>query len=646
MEQNSSLTVAYMNIQGQTGLNVSKQTQIEDFLKKNKIDILNCQEINIEEDSFKSCSFITSSYNIIQNNAINKYGTASKVKNELIVENIKTDINGRAIVFDINNLTFGNIYLHSGTDGQSRGLRENYISEIIPHLLTNRKDSGEVGGDFNCITNKQDCTKNPESKMSPSLKRLVQTFNLQDSFRHLYPSDKIFSRYYSRMGQEGATRIDRSYYWGGLTPTAAWYESVAFSDHMAHIVKFKLPNNLDRVFAPKSRPFFKTKSEVIKDEVFRQQLKESMVKWQEIKARGLHVLHWWELIVKPGIKKLAINRSKELKKQKRRVLNMLLLKQVYFTKKLQEGELNKLGMLREVQDLIMEWYEIESTKIVVQARIEDMEESEKVRIFHHEQHQRHIKKSSILKLKTEEHGIIEGHNACSLYLQNQLATLLLRPATLNVHSQQVLLQEVGKVFTDNDNALLENPPTKEEIKEVLFKSNLNAAPGTDGITSLLYHNHWDIMGESLHETTKATMSGEIPTLSQRTSLMVFGCKPKKSHSLLPSDKRRISLMNADFKILTGLQASRFRQLLTHTLSPSQFVGGDDRRIHHGINRARDCIQAVSKTKKGCALLDLDFQAAFDNTVFEWVFCVLRKKGLSENVISMIKNIYSDRITIL
>ena len=282
---------------------------------------------------------------------------------------------------------------------------------------------------------------------------------------------------------------------------------------------------------------------------------------------------------------------------------------------------------------------------LVQARIEDMQESEKVRIFHHEQHQKHIKRSSILKLRTEEHGIIEGHKACSSYLQNQLSNLLLNPATLCDHSQQVLLQEVDQVFTNEDNARLEKLPTKEEVKEVLFKSNLNAAPGSDGITSLLYHDHWDTMGDSLYEVTKATMSGEMPTLSQRTSLMVFGCKPKKSQSLLPSDKRRISLMNSDFKLLTGLQASRFRQILTHTLSPSQFVGGDNRRIHHGINRARDCIQAVSKSRKGCALLDLDFQAAFDNTVFEWVFCVLRKKGLSENVISVIKNIYSDRITV-
>ena len=188
-------------------------------------------------------------------------------------------------------------------------------------------------------------------------------------------------------------------------------------------------------------------------------------------------------------------------------------------------------------------------------------------------------------------------------------------------------------------------PTKNEIKEVLFNSNLRAAPGTDGITSLLYHDHWDILGDSLHEVTTEIMKGNSPTLSQRTSLMVFGCKPKKMNSLLPSDKRRISLMNADYKIVTGLEASRFRKTQNHTLSPVQLNAGDDRRIHHGINKARDCIQAVSKSKIGCALLDLDFVAAFDYTVLEWVLMVLRKKGLSEIVINRIRNLYDNRITV-
>ena len=62
------------------------------------------------------------------------------------------------------------------------------------------------------------------------------------------------------------------------------------------------------------------------------------------------------------------------------------------------------------------------------------------------------------------------------------------------------------------------------------------------------------------------------------------------------------------------------------------VVGDDRRIHHRIARARDAIQAVSKSGVGCALLDLDFMAAFDYQVFnDWVLPVLRAKGLAEIV---------------
>ena len=53
---------------------MSKQVQIEQFLKIYNIDILMCQEINILEDSFENYNFINSSYNIISNNASNKYG--------------------------------------------------------------------------------------------------------------------------------------------------------------------------------------------------------------------------------------------------------------------------------------------------------------------------------------------------------------------------------------------------------------------------------------------------------------------------------------------------------------------------------------------------------------------------------------------
>ena len=127
--------------------------------------------------------------------------------------------------------------------------------------------------------------------------------------------------------------------------------------------------------------------------------------------------------------------------------------------------------------------------------------------------------------------------------------------------------------------------------------------------------------------------------------MIFGTKPKKPLSIKPEDKRRISLLNSDFKLSTAIEADMFKQTYNHTLSPIQLVAGSDRRIHHGINKARDCINAVSKSKAGCALVDLDFIAAFDYTVMDWVMKVMRAKGVCEEVIKRISNIYKNCITI-
>ena len=149
MDSGQVLVQAYLNVHGQTGLLVTKQKQIEDFMIRNRIDILHCQEINIDDESFSQCQYISSNFSFIQNNAINKYGTATLVRNVFSPVDIRLDTLGRAIFFNIEDLTVGNIYLHSGTDAAVRRARENFCSIIIPQLLVNRKASGCWGGDFN-----------------------------------------------------------------------------------------------------------------------------------------------------------------------------------------------------------------------------------------------------------------------------------------------------------------------------------------------------------------------------------------------------------------------------------------------------------------------------------------------------------------
>ena len=183
--------------------------------------------------------------------------------------------------------------------------------------------------------------------------------------------------------------------------------------------------------------------------------------------------------------------------------------------------------------------------------------------------------------------------------------------------------------------------------EVLADSNLLASPGTDGIPGLLYKEHWDLIGDHLTEVMNEIHVGKPLPPSMETSLMVFGTKPKKPGSILPKDKRRISLLNADFKTASGLEASLFKSVATHTLSPLQLVAGEDRRIHHGINLARDAIHAAGRPgHPGCGLLDTDLIAAFDWLCLEWVYLVLEKKGLNKQVINRLRNLYNNSVSIV
>ena len=75
--------------------------------------------------------------------------------------------------------------------------------------------------------------------------------------------------------------------------------------------------------------------------------------------------------------------------------------------------------------------------------------------------------------------------------------LLLHQGNLNHVAQQVLLNEVEPVFTEQDNQLFLTPPTKDDVRKTVNNSNLLAAPGTDGIPGLVYKECWNVLGDHL-----------------------------------------------------------------------------------------------------------------------------------------------------
>ena len=106
-----------------------------------------------------------------------------------------------------------------------------------------------------------------------------------------------------------------------------------------------------------------------------------------------------------------------------------------------------------------------------------------------------------------------------------MSDLLLHPAENFPEAEEVMLQEITPVFTAADNLAMSASVTKEEVYKTVCNANLHAAPGSDGINSFVYKECWESLGDPLTDVVSAVFSGQQPTVSQRTSLMVFGSKP-------------------------------------------------------------------------------------------------------------------------
>ena len=96
----------------------------------------------------------------------------------------------------------------------------------------------------------------------------------------------------------------------------------------------------------------------------------------------------------------------------------------------------------------------------------------------------------------------EGHRACMDYLENNVEQVFGTAPVLDHAAQQQLLQEVEEVFTEEDNVMMAAPVTKDEVKKLLWKANVNSSPGSDGLTYLVYKECWEILGDALTDHGK------------------------------------------------------------------------------------------------------------------------------------------------
>ena len=111
-----------MNVRGQQSLSPVKIYQLTDFIKQYSLDIVNIQETHMSEDTFADYEYISQNFDLIYNNALNKFGTAVLISTEIKYSNVKMDQKGHVIVYYLEELeiTRANVYMQCGTTTENK----------------------------------------------------------------------------------------------------------------------------------------------------------------------------------------------------------------------------------------------------------------------------------------------------------------------------------------------------------------------------------------------------------------------------------------------------------------------------------------------------------------------------------------------
>lgn len=126
-------------------------------------------------------------------------------------------------------------------------------------------------------------------------------------------------------------------------------------------------------------------------------------------------------------------------------------------------------------------------------------------------------------------------------------------------SVQSNLYDEQHILSIEQNTSLELPFSLDEIKDVVFQSNPNKAPGPDGLPFLFYQQYWELVKDDIYKHIMVFYHNKLDLRKINHATICLIPKIKEAHTI--QKFRPISLINCSFKIITKLLANRLAKVV-------------------------------------------------------------------------------------
>ncbi|PIK37416.1 hypothetical protein BSL78_25745 [Apostichopus japonicus] len=164
------------------------------------------------------------------------------------------------------------------------------------------------------------------------------------------------------------------------------------------------------------------------------------------------------------------------------------------------------------------------------------------------------------------------------------------------------------------------------------------SPGSDGLPREFYRTFWAIIGPDIRAVFEDAFQNGLLNQSQRlgmiTLLQVWG-------PLDPRNKRPITLLNVDYKLLAKALCNRLALAMPHLVGDLQTCAVKGHCIQQNLWLMRDLTDFVIERDLPCALVSLDQQKAFDMVDRGFLMNVLETFQLHPNFRKWISVLYQE-----
>ena len=182
-------------------------------------------------------------------------------------------------------------------------------------------------------------------------------------------------------------------------------------------------------------------------------------------------------------------------------------------------------------------------------------------------------------------------------------------------------------------------PTPGEVREVIKGLQNGKAPGIDSITAELLKADIEFSTQKVHQLLQKIWQQEKIPMNWKKGLIIK--LAKKGNLKDCKNSRGITLLSVVGKILGRIIIDRIRRGIDSRLRKEQAGYRRGRGTTEQVFILRNIIEQVNEWQATLHLTFVDFEKAFDSVHRESLWLIMKKYGIPEKIVKIVKTFYED-----